>query len=286
MKRNTSGTKILDRLITIIVSYSIAFSIFALATTAVVYGKWLYYFEIDFLNIPDLADMTKDDIKRNYDVLITYLSPFYDGALQLPTLDMSTNGRIHFVDVKNILVKIQYVMYATIIIAIVGGMYLLKKKNEKFLLHGSIVTIIFPIALVLPIAINFEKSFVLFHKLLFSNDYWMFDIETDPIILMLPEEFFMHAACAILLFILCGSIICYSLYKYFVKKKRISKEKLLCLKRIFCLLNDNIFSVQFCSILVHINIFCTSSYRGDRDEENINWTDCISNYHVSVTYIC
>ena len=39
--------KILDRLM-IIVSYSIAFSIFALATTAVVYGKWLYYFEIDF----------------------------------------------------------------------------------------------------------------------------------------------------------------------------------------------------------------------------------------------
>lgn len=225
MKKNTSGTKILDRLITIIVSYSIAFSIFALATTAVVYGKWLYYFEIDFLNIPDLADMTKGDIKRNYNVLITYLSPFYDGALHLPTLDMSTNGRIHFVDVKNILVKIQYVMYATIIIAIVGGMYLLKKKNEKFLLHGSIVTIIFPIALVLPIAINFEKSFVIFHKLLFSNDYWVFDPEKDPIILMLPEEFFMHAACAILLFILCGSIICYSLYKYFVKKKRISKEK-------------------------------------------------------------
>ncbi|MDK7473100.1 TIGR01906 family membrane protein [Bacillus paranthracis] len=225
MKKNTSGTKILDRLITIIVSYSIAFSIFALATTAVVYGKWLYYFEIDFLNIPDLADMTKDDIKRNYDVLITYLSPFYDGALHLPTLDMSTNGRVHFVDVKNILVKIQYVMYATIIIAIVGGMYLLKKKNEKFLLHGSILTIIFPIALMLPIAINFEKSFVIFHKLLFSNDYWVFDPEKDPIILMLPEEFFMHAACAILLFILCGSIICYSLYKYFVKKKRISKEK-------------------------------------------------------------
>ncbi|AHA10035.1 integral membrane protein [Bacillus toyonensis BCT-7112] len=53
----------------------------------------------------------------------------------------------------------------------------------------------------------------------------MFDIESDPIILMLPEEFFMHAACAILLFILGGSILCYSLYRYFVKKKRISKEK-------------------------------------------------------------
>ncbi|HDR8204319.1 TPA: TIGR01906 family membrane protein [Bacillus cereus] len=235
MKKNKSGTKILDRLITIVVSYSIAFSIFALATTAVVYGKWLYYFEIDFLNIPDLADMTKGDIKRNYNVLITYLSPFYDGALHLPTLDMSTNGRIHFVDVKNILVKIQYVMYATIMIAMIGGMYLLKKKNEKFLLHGSILTIIFPIALMLPIAINFEKSFVIFHKLLFSNDYWVFDPEKDPIILMLPEEFFMHAACAILLFILFGSILCYSLYRYFLKKKRMSNKKFSAQREFFCL---------------------------------------------------
>ncbi|PFN28721.1 TIGR01906 family membrane protein, partial [Bacillus cereus] len=87
------------------------------------------------------------------------------------------------------------------------------------------LTIIFPIALMLPIAINFEKSFVLFHKLLFSNDYWVFDPEKDPIILMLPEEFFMHAACAILLFILGGSILCYSLYRYFVKKKRMSQKK-------------------------------------------------------------
>ncbi|MGW6194487.1 lipoprotein intramolecular transacylase Lit [Bacillus cereus] len=225
MKKNKSGINILDRLITLVVSYSIAFSIFALATTVVVYGKWLYYFEIDFLNIPDLADMTKDEVKRNYDVLITYLSPFYEGALQLPTLDMSTNGRIHFVDVKNILVKIQYIMYGTIVIAVLGGAYLLKKKKEKFLLHGAILTIIFPIALTLPIAINFEKSFVLFHKLLFSNDYWMFDIETDPVILMLPEEFFMHAACVILLLILGSSILCYVVYKYLVKKKRVSKKK-------------------------------------------------------------
>lgn len=92
----------------------------------------MYYLEIDFLNIPDLADMTKDEIKRNYDVLITYLSPFYEGALQLPTLDMSTNGRIHFVDVKNILVKIQYIMYGTIVIAVLGGAYLLKKKKKSF----------------------------------------------------------------------------------------------------------------------------------------------------------
>ncbi|KFN01356.1 TIGR01906 family membrane protein [Bacillus clarus] len=226
MKKDKIGAKILDRFITLIVSYSIAFSIFAIATMVVVYGKWLYYFEIDFLNIPDIADMTKDDIKRNYEALITYLSPFYEKALQFPTLDMSTNGRIHFVDVKNILVKIQYAMYGAIAIVVLGGAYLLKKQKEKFLLHGAILTIIFPIVLTLPIAINFEKSFVLFHKLLFSNDYWLFDIKTDPVILMLPEEFFMHAACVILILILLGSAFCYFMYKYLVKKRKSSIKKL------------------------------------------------------------
>ncbi len=75
MEKNKSGTKILDRLITLVVSYSIAFSIFALATTAVVYGKWLYYFEIDFLNIPDLADMTKDEIKKEITMCLLHIYP-------------------------------------------------------------------------------------------------------------------------------------------------------------------------------------------------------------------
>ena len=75
--------------------------------------------------------MTKDEIKRNYDVLITYLSRFMTEHYICP-LDMSTNGRIHFVDVKNILVKIQYVMYATIMIAVIGGIYLLKRKMKSF----------------------------------------------------------------------------------------------------------------------------------------------------------
>ncbi|EEM06132.1 hypothetical protein bmyco0003_13260 [Bacillus pseudomycoides] len=226
MNKNKIGVRIFDRLITTIVSYCIAFSIFAIATTIVVYGKWLYYADIHFLNIPDLANMTESEIKKNYDVLMTYLSPFYHESLQLPTLDMSTSGRIHFVDVKNILVKIQYGMCMALSIALLGGGYLLRKRKMKFLLHGAILTIIFPIALTLPIAINFEKSFVLFHKLLFSNDYWQFDSETDPIILMLPEQFFMHAACVILILILCGSAFCYCMYRYLLKKRKSSMENL------------------------------------------------------------
>ncbi|KEK22739.1 lipoprotein intramolecular transacylase Lit [Bacillus gaemokensis] len=225
MDVNNISVRVLNRFINYIVPYCIAFSIFAIATTIVVYGKWLYYADIHVLNISDLANMTESEIKRNYDVLITYLSPFYHESLQFPTLDMSENGEVHFVDVKNILVKIQYGMCIALSIALLGGWYLLRKRKVKFLLHGAILTIIIPIALTLPIAINFEKSFVLFHKLLFSNDYWQFDSEKDPVILMLPEQFFMHAACVILVLILCGSAFCYSMYRYLKRKRTFLVKK-------------------------------------------------------------
>ena len=87
----------------------------------------------------------------------------------------------------------------------------------------------------LPIAINFEKSFVLFHKLLFSNDYWVLILKRSNYI-NVTRRVLMHAACAILLFILGGSILCYSLYRYFVKKKRMSQKN--------SLLKENFFFVK------------------------------------------
>ncbi len=47
-----------------------------------------------------------------------------------------------------------------------------------------------PLLLTVPILLNFEKSFIIFHKLLFRNDYWIFNPDLDPVINILPEEFF------------------------------------------------------------------------------------------------
>ncbi|MGO0807234.1 lipoprotein intramolecular transacylase Lit, partial [Clostridioides difficile] len=42
----------------------------------------------------------------------------------------------------------------------------------KILKTTSITLIIMPLLLTVPILLNFEKSFIIFHKLLFRNDYW------------------------------------------------------------------------------------------------------------------
>ena len=43
-------------------------------------------------------------------------------------------------------------------------------------------------------AIDFQRMFLLFHRVFFSNDYWIFDPDADEIINILPEQFFMHCA--------------------------------------------------------------------------------------------
>ncbi len=48
------------------------------------------------------------------------------------------------------------------------------------------------------IASFFNTLFIKFHELFFNNDAWIFDPKKDPIILALPEEFFM--VCFIVVF--------------------------------------------------------------------------------------
>ena len=45
-------------------------------------------------------------------------------------------------------------------------------------------------ALAAIISTDFTKYFILFHKIFFTNDLWMFDSATDYMIRMLPEGFF------------------------------------------------------------------------------------------------
>ena len=59
-------------------------------------------------------------------------------------------------------------------------------------------------------ALDFDRAFVLFHALFFpGKDNWIFDWQTDPIILFLPQDFFRNCAILILTLLLvwCGALI-------------------------------------------------------------------------------
>ncbi|EGT4028882.1 TIGR01906 family membrane protein, partial [Clostridioides difficile] len=167
--------------------------------------KQLYYFDIDYLNISELSGLSKDDIKLNYDYLIDYNLNKNVSEFKLPTLKSSPQGKIHFEEVRNIFQNINKLAKLLLVVSLVGIILSVKNKNIKILKTTSITLIIMPLLLTVPILLNFEKSFIIFHKLLFRNDYWIFNPDLDPVINILPEEFFFHSGMMILILILLVS---------------------------------------------------------------------------------
>ena len=105
------------------------------------------------------------------------------------------------------------------ILSLAGIIYRHFKKNPGYLLLSGILTVAIPAALGALIALNWETVFVLFHKIVFHNNYWIFDAATDPVITILPDTFFMHCALMILALVVLGSIICLLAYRHAKHKK-------------------------------------------------------------------
>ncbi|MFL8672831.1 TIGR01906 family membrane protein [Clostridioides sp. GD02404] len=175
--------------------------------------KQLYYFDVDYLNISELSGLSKDDIKLNYNYLIDYNLNKNVSEFKLPTLKSSPQGKIHFEEVRNIFQNINKLAKVLMIVSLIGIIFNAKNKNIKILKTTSITLIIMPLLLAVPVLLNFEKSFIIFHKLLFRNDYWIFSPDLDPVINILPEEFFFHAGVMILMLILLVSILLFVIYK-------------------------------------------------------------------------
>lgn len=178
----------------------------------------LFYFDVDFLGIPQLSGMTKEDILANYNALIDYNSLFMQGELHFPTLPMSEAGRIHFEEVKNIFIGVKILFMLSLFGSVVFITRKLKQRDVLFFKLSALFTVGIPVILGSLIALNWNSFFVTFHKIFFRNEYWMFDSQTDPVINMLPDTFFMHSALLILALIVCSSIILFLAGKFLQKK--------------------------------------------------------------------
>lgn len=174
----------------------------------------IYYLDISLLNIEETSGFSKEVIKENYDALMDYNSPFFQGELKFPTLEASDNGLQHFKEVKQIFVGFYWILLITGILLIPTVIY--KKKRDEslhFLRSAAALILIIPTIVGIAFAVNFDQAFVVFHKIFFNNDYWIFSPETDPVITMLPDTFFMHCAIGIIAVMILSSLALYLIYR-------------------------------------------------------------------------
>ena len=186
----------------------ILITLFIISASAVftLHFRPLYYHDISSLNIEETSGYSENVIRENYDALIDYNSVFHRGSLDL-SLPMSREGRIHFQDVKRIFDVLQILCVLSLIGSLILGIRAWKQGYRGFLKSAAVLSVFLPVIAGILIAFNWDNAFILFHELMFSNDYWLFDERTDPVINILPDEFFLHCALLIILLILAASLI-------------------------------------------------------------------------------
>lgn len=199
----------------------ILFTLFFISISVIIIlnARSLYYNTIDRFELEKYSGLDRGTIIENYDALIDYCSPFYKGELKFPSLASSESGTSHFAETKVIFVSFYYIVAITGIILLFIILYKKKHHDTSYLRTSAITIIVLPSIVGIATALNFEKTFLLFHKLAFRNDDWLFDPATDPIITLLPEEFFMYCAIGIVILVLVGSLILF-LIDYLIRKKQ------------------------------------------------------------------
>lgn len=180
----------------------------SLAITLTINARWLYSFDIGYLKITDYTDYSRQTILANYDDLMRYLNFFWIKTLHMTDFPTSSEGAFHFVEVKR-LFQLNYAILIVTIIPSIMYLYRLFKTKMVWTLLNMIRGILLALAaLTVFMLIAFDQFFVLFHEVFFNNDAWIFYPETDPIILVLPQEYFFHCfALFFIQFILCLAIL-------------------------------------------------------------------------------
>lgn len=180
----------------------------------------LYYMDIKLLNIESNSGLAKEEIVKNYNTLIDYSSPFFKGDLQFPTLPASQSGLKHFAEVKVLFTDFYILGAITLILGIIIIIQKSRNRDYSFLLVSSITAIILPLLLGFFMSLDFDRTFIIFHKIFFNNNDWLFDPVTDPVINILPDTYFMHCALLIIVIVLFFSI-AFSVI-YFLRRKHFS----------------------------------------------------------------
>lgn len=167
----------------------------------------LFYVDIHLENLTNASGLPAETLRHNFNVLMAYLvNPFAD-TLHMPNFPTSPDGLQHFKDVKRL-----FLVALGLTVVLLPGLYFFLKENLAILYHNALRFVMgTPLFIGLIAAlIGFDSFFVSFHKIFFRNDTWLFDPDTDPIINVLTENYFMFT---FIIFIILFEFLFFMLYQ-------------------------------------------------------------------------
>lgn len=168
----------------------------SLAILLTIYLAWLVYpLEISWLHLTSRVRFQPQIIQHNFNVLMDYLTNPFSQVLAMPDFPSSASGIHHFAVVKGLFHLAQGVALVTLPMFFLFWKQVVRRGFLSLYRGGLLLMLSLPLVLgLIGVFIGFDQFFTLFHQILFvGDDSWLFDPAKDPVILILPEDFFLHA---------------------------------------------------------------------------------------------
>ena len=174
-----------------------------------IYVRPFYYAHVDALDLDEKWGLEREYIIEAYDEVLDFLT-LEGREFGTGRLIHSEAGKGHFEDCKilfdlnrNALIISVGVLAILLILNRLGIISLVKPRGYGLTFYAGIGTLTLFAILAAVVSMDFSAAFTIFHKIFFpGKENWLFDPYTDPIILFMPQQFFMN--CAILI---CASIL-------------------------------------------------------------------------------
>lgn len=172
--------------------------------------RGFYYLHIEAMELPAKTGWTAEEIRAAFDEMMDYCvfgRPFGTGVLK-----WSEEGYAHFRDCA-FLFRLDFTVLGVSLAAVVLLWSMRRKyKAVSFLNRGPLFWAGTSLAGLFAViaglaALDFDRAFVVFHSLFFpGKTNWIFDWRTDEIILVLPQDYFMHCGMLIVGCLLLGCV--------------------------------------------------------------------------------
>ena len=191
-----------SRILSAVFVLALIFFVLTVSIGLPIYIRPFYYAHIGPMGLEAYTGLTAEQLKEAYNGILDYLTlpnrPFSCGILPF-----SAEGEAHFADCRvlfdlnrNVLLASGGILAVLLLLQRKFGPYRLGKRHAAW--WAGLIALIAPLVIGSLAALDFDRAFVIFHQIFFpGKSNWLFNWQTDPIILALPQEFFRN--CAILI---------------------------------------------------------------------------------------
>ena len=194
----------------------------------ITFSDWVYEYNWTRNQISQNTGIKIDQLNQVSDQIKDY---FRDDQVKLEVLLQQPGKEVlnlfnqkeidHMVDVKNLIKTTILFERAGLILLIIFFVFYLFREGyisfyenlKRIMLVSFLIWSILLFLIVFGMIVDFNYTFTLFHKIMFTNDLWILDPNSDFLIMIYPQSFFLEITAAIIiLFILINLIIFLSFY--------------------------------------------------------------------------